>query len=230
MRSLFLSIAFTISAALAASAAPILATDTYYTFGSNVSANSGTRLLGDKATTIGFPGLDTISFIQFDASDLPAAPLPSNQSWRLLLEHDPALAGTLIEATEDRPVSLSIYAVSGPWDPVSGNLAGIQYGTDGAAAIATTLVGAPGVYEWDVTSLINGFISNGLPTDETFFALSGLFGNTDTDGFNSYGTFYAEGATDGLAPQLRITLVPLPMPALLLLTGVLGLAAVKRRA
>ena len=228
MRLLFLSIFLSLSFGTAAHATPILATGGYYTFGPGVSGNSGIRLLADKAADIGFPGLQSVSFLQFGAGDLPGATLASNQRAILSLEHDPSLASTLIPASDARPLSLSVYGATGTWDPVNGNLADIQYGLNGASAFATTLIGDAGIYTWDITTLINSFISGGATTSQTFFALSGLFGNTNTDGRNSYGVFHTVGSDGGLVPQITIQTIPLPLPAILLLTGLLGLAGARR--
>lgn len=228
MRAVFLSILVSLFSAAGALAAPIQAIDSYYTFGANVSSNSGTRLLADKAADIGFPFLQSISFLQFDAGDLPSATLAANEIAVLSLQHDPSLAPTLIPASNARPVSLSVYGATGTWDPVNGNLADIQYGLNGASAFAKTFVGDAGIYKWDITQLINDFISAGTSTSQTFLALSGLFGNTDIDGRNSYGIFHAPGSNTGLGPQISIEVIPLPLPAVLLITGIIGLAGMRR--
>ena len=183
----------------------LIATDTYYTFAGNVSSNSGTRLLGDKATVIGFEGFETISFLQFDPSAIADA-LP-DQSFRatLTLQHDPSLASTLIPATDDRPVNLSIYDLDAPFDPTKdgGNLEDIDYGANGGNAIATTSIGDAGLYRWNITELVAEWAIE--PTNNDGLAISGVFGNVNIDDRNSYGIFYAEGTTEGLEPVLTIT-------------------------
>lgn len=185
------------------------AVDAYYTFGANVSSNSDTRLLSDKATVIGFAGLETISFLQFDFSSLPVDAFAAGiRQASLELEHDSALAGTLIPATADRPVSVSIYGITAPFDNVNGNVDDIDYGVDGANAFATTFVGADGIYSWDLTSLVSDLAATSA--SEVDLTLSGVFGNVNTDDRNSYASFYPVGATAGLAPRLSIQTVPEP--------------------
>jgi len=179
------------------------ASEGYYTFAGNVSGNSDFRLLSDKATAIGFAGLDTNSFLRFE--DFPVERIgESLLSATLQLEHDVALTelANLIPATAERPVEVSIYALEdgAEFDPVGGNDADIDFGADGSNAFATTSVGANGVYAWDLTALVEGEPDNeGLNV-----ALSGVFGNSDTDGRNAYAAFYPVDADDGLAPRLMI--------------------------
>ncbi|MEM1129637.1 MAG: hypothetical protein AAGH83_03845 [Pseudomonadota bacterium] len=201
-----------------AEAATFKAVEAYYTFGSGVSSNQ-TRLLADKASVIGFPGLDTVSFLRFAPGDLPSETLGDKRMRALLvLEHDPdELAGTLIPASDARPVSVSAYGLGGMWDPVGGNLADIMYGTDGAAAVATTMVGDPGRYRWDITELVDSWITDAsLPTA---LSLSGVFGNVNIDDRNSYGAFHTVSSTTGLMPTVRVAPVPLPATLLVLLSA-----------
>lgn len=179
------------------------ASESYYTFAGNVSGNSDVRMLTDKASAIGFPGFDTNSFLHFD--DIPSEKLQYGLiSADLKLEHDIALTelSNLIPATEDRPVNVSAYGLNdgAEFDPDEGNDDDIDFGDDGANALSTTSVGASGVYNWDVAALVQ----DGLGSGEVDVALSGVFGNTDTDGRNGYAAFHPAGATDGLEPTLVI--------------------------
>ncbi|MEM9002168.1 MAG: DNRLRE domain-containing protein [Cyanobacteria bacterium P01_F01_bin.86] len=220
LTGLGVAIATTTTFPLAAQAAVfnIPATTDYYTFAGSVSANSGTRLLSDKATAIGFEGLDTISFLQFDLTSLPLADIQTDLlQAELVLEHDSDLAGTLIPATGDRPVSVSVYGITATFDNVDGNVDDIDYGVDGANAFATTSVGDDGIYTWDLTALVSDLAdASAMGID---LALSGVFGNVNIDDRNSYASFYAAGTTEGLAPTLKIQTVPEPasVAALMLL-------------
>ncbi|MEL6232612.1 MAG: PEP-CTERM sorting domain-containing protein [Cyanobacteria bacterium J06636_28] len=210
--------AITLPTAAQAAVFKVPASAGYYTFGENVSANSDTRLLSDKATVIGFAGLETISFLQFDFTGLPLTEIATDLlQAELVLEHDSDLAGTLIPATDDRPVSVSVYGITAPFDSTNGNLADIDYGVDGANAFATTSVGDDGVYTWDLTTLVSDLANTSASGID--LSLSGVFGNVNIDDRNSYGSFYPVGATDGLAPQLVIETVPEPtsLAALMLL-------------
>lgn len=218
------SVTFCLAAAPAAKASVIQtvsASEAYYMFGPNVSANSGARLLADKAADIGFPDLQSVSFLRFDQGDLPTTTLASRGlTARLTLQQDNNLASTLIPASNERPLSLSIYGLTNVFDAVNGNLADIDYGADGANAIATTLVGDNSLYHWDITSLIDEWITT--PALNFGFALSGLFGNSDIDGRNSYGIFHTVGSTTGLAPSFAIVSVPEPSTFVILALGLLA--------
>ena len=179
------------------------ASDGYYTFAGNVSSNSDVRLLSDRATAIGFEGLDTNSFLKFE--DIPVEEVQSGLiSAELKVEHDAALTeiANLIPATADRPVNVSTYALidGAEFDPIDGNDDDIDFGVDGSNAFSTTSVGADGVYDLDVT----GLVADELTVGQLDIALSGVFGNTNVDGNNSYAAFYPVGATEGLEPTLVI--------------------------
>ena len=206
------------------------ARDSYFTFAGNISSTSDIRLLSDKATAIGFDGLDTISFLQFDLSELLIPEMQENfLQATLKLEYDSVLTepANLIPATADRPVNVSVYGLTAPFDDVNGNVDDIDYGSNGDLAIATAAIGADGVYTWDVTDLVNQWLIASAPN--TDIALSGVFGNVDIDGRNSYASFYPAGATEGLAPTLVIKTVPEPtgLVALLILGG--GLLFTQKR-
>ncbi|MEM9223610.1 MAG: hypothetical protein AAGB11_14600 [Pseudomonadota bacterium] len=179
----------------------LTANDAYYTFFGNVSSNSDLRLLADKATAIGFPGFDTNSFLHFD--DIPTDLVRSGLiSAKIRLEYDDELTelANLIPASADRPVNVSAYRLRAgeEFDPVNGNDEDIRFLKDGAGALSTVSVGEDGIYEWDIT----GLFKNTFRTGELSVALSGVFGNEDTDGRNSYAAFFPVDARDGLEPTL----------------------------
>ncbi|MEM1362741.1 MAG: hypothetical protein AAGF94_13660 [Pseudomonadota bacterium] len=229
MRITLLAFAFA-GATTYAHAASLPAIDDYYTFVSAVSANSGTRLLVDKASAIpAIAGLDSTSFLLFDAGALPGASLAATRQKAILkLEYDPGLASTLIPATSARPLSVSVYGIDGMWDDTvggSGNLAGIDFGIDGSNAYTTTLVRDAGIYKWDVSDLVDDWIDGTRPL--TALALSGLFGNVNDNDRNAYASFYAVGATDGAAASIHLAPIPLPSTAFLLM-GAFGAVGATR--
>lgn len=198
------------------------ASDSYFTFAGNISGTSDVRLLSDKATAIGFEGFDTISFLQFDLSALQTPEVRDDfLKATLKLEHDSILTepANLIPATAARPVNVSVYGLTAPFDNVNGNVDTIAFGTDGADAISTATIRADGIYTWDVTTLVSQWLVDANPN--TDIALSGVFGNVNTDDRNSYASFYPAGATVGLAPTLVVKTVPEPasLIALLLVGG-----------
>ncbi|MEM8822943.1 MAG: DNRLRE domain-containing protein [Pseudomonadota bacterium] len=225
MKSVLLAAAIAVTST-ASHAATFDAVESYYTFGSGVSSNQE-RLLADKAQEIGFPGLETISFILFDISTFSAPATPYRVS--LQLEQDSGLAGTLIPAAADRELTVGAYALDGIWDPVNGNLADARYGTNGSAAFDLVNVGANGIYSWDVTRLFRQWVNT--PTAETAIVITGLFGNTNTDNRNTYASFYAANSIAGTGPQLLVAQVPLPagLPLILAALGILGFLRTRRR-
>ncbi|MDJ0518091.1 MAG: DNRLRE domain-containing protein [Trichodesmium sp. MO_231.B1] len=205
----------------------ILADDAYYTFREAVSANSDFRLLVDKATTIGLSPQDTFSFLKFDSDDFSSL-AGKNYQAILTLQQETSLASFLIPATDANPLNVSVYNLTAPFDDVNGNIPDIDYGVDGTNAIVTTAVGDNGIYSWDISSLVNTWIES--PETNNGIALSGLFGNVDINGRNSYGIFYTVGATEGLAPTLALTPVPEPTSILgLLAFGFLGAGSVLKK-
>ena len=206
------------------------ASDSYFTFAGNISSSSDIRLLSDKATAIGFEGLDTISFIQFDLSSLQTPKVRNKFSQASLqLEYDPVLTepANLIPATSDRPVNVSVYDLNAPFDPVNGNVDDIDYGENGENAIATVSVGNGGIYSWDVTTLVKSWL-NGAEAD-TDLALSGVFDNVNIDDRNSYASFFPAGATEGLAPTLVVQTVPEPASLAAVLLAGSGLLITQKR-
>jgi hypothetical protein len=206
----------------------IAASDAYYAFRGSVSSNT-TRLLGDKATVIGLPGQDTVSFLKFNLAGLN---INSNEPYKaiLTLQHDPArLGATLLPASNARPVSLSAYDLVNPFDRTKpgGNLFDVNYGPNGSRAVATTTVGNPGIYTWDVSTLFNRWVQT--PTSNNGIALSGIFGNVNIDDRNSYGIFHTVGSTTGLVPTLQVEAVPEPTTMLGAALFGVGILLKKRR-
>jgi hypothetical protein len=206
----------------------LTASDAYYTFRGNVSSNR-VRLLGDKATAIGLPGQDTVSFLKFAQSTFPTD-LSQPYTAILTLQHDPSLGGTLIPASNARPVSLSVYNLLAAFDRTKpgGNLSDVDYGSNGSRAIDTTSVGNPGLYTWDISSLFNNWLQN--PTSNNGIALSGVYGNVNIDDRNSYGIFHTIGSLTGAEPTLSVEAVPEPTTmAGMALFGLGGLLLKKRQ-
>ena len=207
------------------------ASDSYFTFAGNISGSSDIRLLSDKATAIGFEGFDTISFLQFDLSALQTPEIQDDfLNATLKLEYDSVLTepANLIPATAARPVNVSVYGLTAPFDNVNGNVDTIAFGADGADAIATETIGADGIYSWDITTLVSQWLTDA--TTDTDIALSGVFGNVNIDDRNSYASFYPAGATAGLSPTIVVETVPEPasLIALLLVGGCVFLSKKQR--
>jgi len=54
----------------------------------------------------------------------------------------------------------------------------------------------------------------------TALALSGVFGNVDIDGRNSYAAMHAVGSESGLSPRLKIAPIPVPAPLAMLAVAI----------
>ncbi len=211
---------------VATAAVTVPAVDAYYAFRTVPSANT-TRLLADKATPIGLPGQDAIAFVAFDRTTLPSA-VPDGERALLRLEHDADLAGSLRLPSADRPLNLGVYGLFAPFDSDrggAGNAFSVAFGPGGSNAIDTATITTSGVYLWDVTEVVQGWLAD--PDAITALAISGIYGNEGYDPFNAYAAFHTVGSSLGMAPNLHVT--PLPAAAWMLLAGVGALYGLRRR-
>ena len=139
------------------------------------------------------------------------------------------------DSGSENPFDISVHSMTAnPWTAIN------HHATSGAgfyqdfvsseitssSVISTTTVAGAGVYDWDITSLVNEWIANGDTNFSFTLALSGIL---DESG----GTFL-QGLVNSTNPLLtgeetigQIVIVPAPASGLLL--GVFGLAAVRRR-
>lgn len=140
------------------------------------------------------------------------------------------------DSSETSPFDISVHGLAqDPWTTID------HHATSGegfyqnfvndqiteSSVISTTSVAGAGVYEWDITDLVNEWIANGDASYAYTIALSGIM---DASG----GTFL-QGLVNSSDPSLtgeetigQIVVVPTPAGANLLL-GVAGLAAARRR-
>jgi hypothetical protein len=210
----------------ATAAVTVPAIDAYYAFRTVPSANT-TRLLADKATAIGLPGQDAISFVAFDRASLPAA-IPDGEKALLRLQHDTSLAGNLRLPSAERPLNLGAYGLFAPFNSDRdgrGNAFTVAFGPQGSSVIDVATITENGIYSWDVTETVKGWLAD--PDAITALAISGIYGNRDLDPFNAYGAFHTVGSSLGMAPNLHVT--PLPAAAWMLLAALGGLYGLRRR-
>lgn len=139
------------------------------------------------------------------------------------------------DSSEENPFDISLHSLSqDPWTAIDASIFGGpgSYQDFSAAhitsdsVVSTTSVAGAGVYEWDITSLVNEWIANGDASFAQTIALSGIM---DTSG----GTFL-QGLVNSSNPNLtgdetigQIVVVPAPASAALL--GAFGVFAAKRR-
>ena len=95
-----------------------------------------------------------------------------------------------------------------------------------SSVISTTSVGGEGVYDWDITALVNDWIANGDDNHAFTIALSGIM--------DVSGAGFLQGLVNSTNPLLsgdetigQIVIVPAPSSAMIL--GAFGCFAVRRR-
>ncbi|MBO6739481.1 MAG: DNRLRE domain-containing protein [Phycisphaerales bacterium] len=139
------------------------------------------------------------------------------------------------DSSEENPFDISLHSLSqDPWttiDPTlfSGPASYQGFAADqinSASVISTTSVGGAGIYEWDITSLVNDWIANGDANFAQTIALSGIL---DASG----GTFL-QGLVNSTSPSLIGDevigqIVVVPAPAGLLSFAAFGVIASRRR-
>lgn len=139
------------------------------------------------------------------------------------------------DSSESNPFDISVHSLgSDPWTTIDHHATGgagfyqnfVNSEITASSVVATTTVAGTGVYEWDITSLVNEWIANGDANFAYTIALSGIL---DTSG----GTFL-QGVVNSTDPNLtgeevlgQIAIVPAPGVLGLLACG--GLVASRRR-
>ena len=139
------------------------------------------------------------------------------------------------DSSEENPFDISLHSLSqDPWTTIDPSLFSGTGSYQGFAAdqitsdsvVSTTSVGGAGVYEWDITSLVNDWIVSGDANYAQTIALSGIL---DASG----GTFL-QGLVNSTSPGLTGDevigqIVVVPAPAGLLSFAVFGVIAGRRR-
>lgn len=139
--------------------------------------------------------------------------------------------GTIPSATD--PFGISAHRVTG--DPLSIDPS-VSTGTDSFFEFKSTEIGAAedtvfvtgeGIYEWDVTDLVNEWILNGDVNFDYSIAMTGRIGNLpDTASSGFFHAFANSGGGSGGLPA-QLVIVPAPATLAMLATG--SLLARRRR-
>lgn len=139
------------------------------------------------------------------------------------------------DSDSENPFSISAHALAqDPWTTIDHHATSgtgfyqnyvNQYITEDTVVSTTSVAGA-GVYEWDITSLVNDWIVNGDANFAQTIALSGI---RDTSG----GTFL-QGIVNSTNPNLTGSetigqIVVVPAPAGSLMIALFGVHAIRRR-
>ncbi|MEM7082479.1 MAG: DNRLRE domain-containing protein [Pseudomonadota bacterium] len=164
---------------------------------------------------------ESVAFMDFDVSSLAGQTITS---------------ATLVMEMYCNPGLTCTGDSAGSFMDISVNEVGIDVETvtDAAGAavlmssigsvVDTVVASTPGVYTWDLTSLVASWVAD--PSSSNGFAITARGAGNGT--FNNY--FYSSIATGGMMPVLQIEATPVPVPAAIWLLGsaLLGLVARRR--
>ncbi len=226
-----LALAITVSLASASASAWMLdANDViadFYTSPFGTITDNERLLMNNDGAVGGSNGFEFISFMKFDLSDLPTAPVA--EAW-LSLDKYCRTGFTCNDGSNSMDVSIQRVTAD-----VEISDAMILNGSLGDE-VARVSVSADGIYSWNITDLVNDWVS-GIETNYGF-ALTGRFDsiNVDSNGdaiiYNDY--FVSSGSYDNSAnssfgPRITPSVVPAPAAVWLMGSGLLGLAGIARR-
>ena len=139
------------------------------------------------------------------------------------------------DSDKSNPFDISMHSLtSDPWTSIDHHATSgggfyqdfVNTEITASSVVSTITVAGNGVYDWDITALVNDWILNGDANHSFTIALSGIL---DTSG----GTFL-QGLVNSTSPTLtgeetigQIVIVPAPPSALLF--GAFGMYAIRRR-
>lgn len=202
-------------------ASAALLTDTvihdFYSYGGGYSDND--RMIVNNPGS-GDP-FESIAFMKFDASGLASPVASAYLNLDMYCNAFLTCTGTSGDTTE---FSVNLVGVDVASVTDSSSVAGLA-ATIGSA-VDTIVIGAEDLYSWDITSLVNSWITD--PSSNFGFAITA---RTDTDTDSVYNNYFTSSAADGNGALPSITTSPVPVPAAAWLfgSGLLGTAGVARR-
>ena len=199
-------------------AVPVVTVDGYVAMGGMIVNTTNEYLLAGnpESEPVGTMTTWGFAFIGFDN-------LPSQQVAQatLMLQSIPQTSG-MWPAPEDSPVNVEVHLSSldltqfnaGQADSVRADLIADE------ASTITLVSGGNGFYEWDITAVMNAWISGdgSVPF--------GLFLASDGDAIPK---FHSSATTTGAGPALSCTVIPEPTTLAMLGLGVVGLLSRRKR-
>lgn len=235
---------FTISMlVLGAVASPLIAGTTVYTdrdymtsgffsMDPAVRGDNDGRAVNRVSTIQPFGVFDENTYLEFNDHDWSSFAGPVESA---IFRIEVVSGGFGADSSEENPFDISVHSLSqDPWTTIDPSLfsgpdsyqdfASTQITTD--SVVDTTRVFGAGVYEWDVTALVNDWIANGDANFAQTIALSGIL---DTSG----GTFL-QGLVNSTNPGLTGSetigqIVIVPAPAGMISFAAFGVIASRRR-
>lgn len=200
----------------------------FYTSPFGTITDNERLLINNDGAAGGSGSFEFISYMKFDLVDLPTTPVA--EAWFSLDKY--CRAGfSCTDASNSMEVSVQRITA----DVESSNATTLNSSL--AGEVARVSIGVDGVYSWNITSLLNDWITG---TETNYgFAITGRFDTlSDPDGdgtLNLYNDYfvssgpYADPAHSGFGPRITPSVVPVPAAMWLMASGLLGLVGVARR-
>lgn len=132
-----------------------------------------------------------------------------------------AQGGGMWAVPDSSPVTMTVYAVTADVASItSSNVSDFRDNHIGGAVASISVSGGDAIYSWDITDLVNGWI-----TGDNY----GLVLSVDGDGSTVYGKFSGLGHSTGMAPVITDTALAVPEPATMMLLGLGSLIRLRKR-
>ena len=200
--------------------------DGYAAMGGMVLNTSNNYLLGGDPNSEPTGGMETWGYgwLKFDGSQLPDEAVSSAVLQLQSITQESGGMFTPPEAVSGG-ISVNIYSVTDDVATITNAATAGSFRSSFSTLIDTaTVTGGDGVYEWDVTDLVNQWIAG--PSGDGSFGL--VFTATD-----AIPKFHASETTTGAAPVIQFTAANVPEPSTLVLAltacGLFGAGSLLRR-
>ena len=214
-----------------ASAEEAYTTTDYYHFSPDFSGIPPTRVEGESLLVANYGMVDMgpphgiqdftgMSFLKFDLSGISGTAVSSAV---LMLER--LDEGNHVQPSNGNPMDVHIHDMSVDVENTMYSKADLFAGV--TSHQSTTTIGDAGVYSWDITALVNGWLSGSIANNG--IALVATPVNSADGGLVTY---FASGTNNSaVMPNIQITAVPEPSTWLLMIggLGLVGLMGYRRR-
>ena len=238
------SITTTVSVLAAATfAAPLVAgttvftdrdymTSGFFSMDPAVRGDNDGRTVNRVSTTQPFGVFQENTYLEFNDFDWSSLGGPVTSA---VFRIEAVSGGFGADSDSENPFDVSLHSVSqDPWTTIDPSLfsgAGsyqefVTNELTTSSVVSTTSVAGEGVYEWDITSLVNDWIANGDANFAQTIALSGIL---DTSG-NSFLQGFVKSTNPGLTGADTIgQIFIVPAPSGMLVFATMGGVAYRRR-